>query len=173
MSHGRQSAIPQTAQVETALQLGTTVVRFYQYISDLCNDSPGISLTTGNGHGTLDGVIQTLRQFIRDIGVKNLMVNVPLISRELSNIVGDSKRDYESVRNNIQTWLQLFQSGFISRVGREPPPLLSDIVTKGNRWNKDEPGSRKMHLEHQQRAIKELLNINQYAQANPRPSNRI
>ncbi|KAM6528491.1 hypothetical protein FALCPG4_009471 [Fusarium falciforme] len=171
MSHAKQSSVSQTTQGETALQLGTTIVRFYQYISDLCNDNPEI--VTDNGHATLDSVIKTLGQFSKDISARNLTVNSTFMSRELSNIVGDCKRGCESVRNGIQAWLQLFPRGCTSRFGSEPPPSLSDIVTKGNRRDKDEPGGRNMHLEHQQRAIKELLTLNQYAQANPRPSSRI
>ncbi|RSL41780.1 hypothetical protein CEP53_012557 [Fusarium sp. AF-6] len=160
MSHGRQSTIPQTAQVETALQLGTTVVRFYQYTSNLSSDNPRIPLTTANGRGTSDDVIQTLGQFIKELGARKLTVNGPLMCGELSNIVEDCKRDCDLVRDGIQAWLQLFQTGCTSRVGPGPSPSLSDILTKGNRC--------KIHLERQQRAIKELLNANEYAQMNPR-----
>lgn len=173
MSCGKQSAISQTVQVETALQLGTTVVRCYQYISDLFNDSRKISLTTDDGLATLDDVIQTLGQFGRDISATKLTITGHLLTRELGIIVGDCKKECDSLRNNIQAWLQFVQSGCALRVGLQPSPLLSDIVTKCHRCITDESGSRNIHLEHQQRAIKGLLSNNQYAQTSPRLLDRI
>ncbi|KAL2687253.1 hypothetical protein Neosp_004806 [[Neocosmospora] mangrovei] len=106
MSCGKQSALSQTVQVETALQLGTTVVRCYQYISDLSNDNRKIYLITDDGLATLDDIIQTLEQFSREISATKLTITGHLLTRELGVIVGDCKKECDSLRSSIQTWLQ-------------------------------------------------------------------
>lgn len=166
MSYGKKWVVPQAVQAENLLQLGTTVVRFYQYILDLSKDNPEASPTAEHDHTTVDDVIQTLEQFTRDLNARNLTIPGPLLFPELCDIVRDCKRDCESLRNRIQTWLQLFPGGCVSRVGPGSSPSLSDIVTKSNRCKTNEPGIRTGYLEDQQRAIKELMDINQYAQAN-------
>ncbi|RSL66977.1 hypothetical protein CEP54_003444 [Fusarium duplospermum] len=153
MLHGKQCVISQVVQVETALQLGTTAVRSYQYISDLCNGSLETSLTTD------DGVIQTLGRFIGDINARDSVIAVPFLVFDLSKVVKDCKKDCELVRDGVQAWLRDTGAGYASRVGSEPLPLLPDFIARSYGSGMDGDTIRNIYQEREQRAIEKLLDM--------------
>lgn len=173
MSCKSRSVISQTVQVENVLRLGTTVVRFYQYISDLLIDNREVLLTTDDGNATLDGVIQTLEQFSRDIDATNPTITVRFLSPGLFAIVGRCQRDCDSLRNSIETWRQFCRSERVLQLWPEPLLWLSGIIAKCYGCITDEPGGDIAHWKRQQHAVKRLLSTNQYAQATLWLSNRI
>lgn len=168
MSHRKPSVISTAAQVETALQLGTTAVRFYQYISVLSGDNLEISLVTNDGHTTLNGVIQTLGRFNRDISAGDPTITDPLLFYGLSKVVKGCKRDCESVQDGVQAWLRDTQNGCTPQVRSEPLTSLSDIIAKSYEPDMDGDAIRRIHLEREWLATEKLLDILKYAQADQR-----